>query len=294
MAWCDTCGQLFHNRYQLGPHKVACRNLRSRGFLVDDDLEEFSNSSEAASAASAASDEDDCFENDALYQGPLYLLAQRAARGARVVLQVQHNLGFQPLRRLAFNYAEMQTLWELYIARVGNLCSPQFWAMYSKVQKQRGNHKKHIKHPQNNIKQPLLVTPQNNNNNQHNKTSIRSFPKHNKHVPQNTNPPFTTQIRLYKTQICLYKRKCAFHNTNPKLINMSRKTQIRLFTTQILLLQHKSAFTKHKSTFTKHKSTFFANANPYLQNTNPPLQNTNPSFQNANPSFTNTTEQGNN
>ena len=119
-AICDICGARFINAYQLGPHKVACRNVRSGSFLPDD-ASEFSNSY-SGSAEPTLSD-----------------LAQRSTRGERIVMRVTPNVEFHPNKRLRFDYHEMQRTWAAYIANVGNLCSPQFWSMYKQVQQQTGS-----------------------------------------------------------------------------------------------------------------------------------------------------------
>ena len=131
MATCGMCGAIFENVYQLGPHKVACRNLRSCGFLGDNEVE-FSNSdSDSDSQVNAE-------VNGAGPTGtPLFQLAQRSKKGNRVPFAVTPNLSFQPDARCRFDYHCMQKTWKQYITNVSNLCSREFWELYAKLYQQK-------------------------------------------------------------------------------------------------------------------------------------------------------------
>ena len=132
MATCGLCGATFMNAYQLGPHKVACRNLISGSFLTAPDKD---------SELSNSDDDNDDGDDDVVASEPptttsLVDLAQRANRGNRFKIRVTPNVSVQPSKSFCFDFHSMQKTWSTYITKVGNLCSPHFWDMFSKVHQQ--------------------------------------------------------------------------------------------------------------------------------------------------------------
>ena len=119
MTTCETCGAVFVNRYQLGPHRRVCEQVAATAPVL-------------ITAPVVESEE------EAGVQLPLFELSQRQPGfGQERPLFTAQHAPYVGLRTR--NYKKIQQIWQGTVANTESCVDPRFWKVYKTVLSQTIN-----------------------------------------------------------------------------------------------------------------------------------------------------------